>query len=235
MKTLLFDNNTGKVISPIFENGYLVDGKHQSVDPPIYELEYKPTTRPAHDSTLQVVSAVWIPDTVLKTYTQQWSVRDKTDEERAAEINSQAMQKEQELNPAEIKSALQLTIAGLPEAEQVNYVSIYTAWKVGEAVNDALTSPNGKADIRQYNGVLYKAIQPHTTQLDWTPDLVPALWVQVNAPDVIPVWKQPTGTHDAYQTGDKVHFPTASDPIYRSLIDANVWSPTDYPDGWKKL
>lgn len=235
MKTLLFDADSGKVISQIFENGYLVDGQPQPVDPPIFELEYKPTHMPVHDAILQVVSAVWIPDIILKTYTQVWEARNKTEEERTAEMNSQAIQKEQELNPAEIKSALQLTIAGLPEAEQVNYVSIYTAWKVGEAVNDALTSPNGKADIRQYNGVLYKAIQPHTTQLDWTPDLVPTLWVQVNAPDVILVWKQPTGSHDAYQVGDKVHFPTATDPVYRSKIDANVWSPMAYPKGWEKL
>lgn len=235
MKTLLFDDSTGKIISPVFENGYLVDDQPQPVDPPIFELEYKPTPMPTHDAETEAVSAIWIPDTILKTYTQVWSVRGKTDEERTAEINSQAMQKEQELNPAEIKSALQLTIAGLPEAEQVNYTSIYPAWKVGEAVNDALTSPNGKADIRQYNGVLYKAIQPHTTQLDWTPDLAPALWVQVNALDVIAVWKQPTGSHDAYQFGDKVHFPTATDPVYKSKIDANVWSPTAYPQGWEKL
>lgn len=234
MKTILYNSATNKVISQIFDNGYLVDGKPQTVNPPIYELEYKPTT-PPEITDLQARSAIWIPDITLKTYFQQWSVRDKTDEERTAEINSQATQKEQELNPAEIKSALQLTIAGLPEAEHVNYVSIYTAWKVGEAVNDALTSPNGKADIRQYNGVLYKAIQPHTTRLDWTPDLIPALWVQVNAPDVIPVWKQPTGAHDAYQKGDKVHFPTINDQVYESLIDANVWSPTAYLEGWKKL
>jgi hypothetical protein len=234
MKTLLFDDSTGKVISLIFENGYLVDGKPQPVDPPIFELEYI-STPPPDITDLQVRSAVWIPDTILKTYTQVWSVRDKTDEERAAEVNAQATQKEQELNPAEIKSALQLTIAGLPEAEQVNYTSIYTAWKVGEAVYDALTSPNGKADIRQYNGVLYKAIQPHTTQLDWPPDLVPALWVEVNAPDVVPVWKQPTGAHDAYMTGEKVHFPTLSDPVYKSKIDYNVWSPTEYQQGWEKL
>ena len=175
MKTLLFDTDSGKVISPVFENGYLVDGQPQPVDPPIFELEYKPTPMPSHDSETEAVSAIWIPDTTLKTYTQVWTVRALTDEERIARINAQAdavdqqldtqaTQKEQELNPAEIKSALQLTIADLPEAEQVNYTSIYPAWKVGEAVNDALTSPNGKADIRQYNGVLYKAIQPHTTK-----------------------------------------------------------------------
>jgi len=225
MKTLLYNNSNGKVISPIFENGYLVDGHPQQVDPPIFELEYKPTPMPPHDAETEAVSAIWIPDTILKTYTQVWSIRDKTDEERTAEINIQAQQKEQELNPAEIKSALQLTVADLPESEQVNYVSLYPAWKV------PLTVQVGEK--YQYNGILYKVIQAHTTQLDWPPDIVPALFVQVNVPDVIPVWKQPTGAHDAYNVGDKVHFPTISDPVYESRIDANVWSPAVYPAGWQ--
>ena len=50
--------------------------------------------------------------------------------------------------------------------------------------------------------------------------------------NVIPVWKQPTGAHDAYQKGDRVHFPAADSPVYESLIDANTWSPTGYPSGW---
>jgi len=33
MKTLLFDSNSGKVISPIFEDGYRVDDQPQPVDP----------------------------------------------------------------------------------------------------------------------------------------------------------------------------------------------------------
>lgn len=224
MKTIIYNSETGKPISGVLKDGYLVDGKPQPVDPPIFELEYKPTT-PPDIPDLQVRSAVWIPDTVLKTYTQVWTVRALTDEERTAEINSQAMQKEQELNPAEIKKALQLSIADLPEAEQVNYTSTYPAWKVPLAVQ--------VGEKYQYNGVLYKVIQAHTTQLDWLPDIVPALFVQVNAPDVIPVWVQPTGAQDAYQTGDKVHFPTISDPVYESRIDANVWSPAVYPAGWQ--
>ena len=47
-----------------------------------------------------------------------------------------------------------------------------------------------------------------------------------------PVWKQPTGAHDAYQIGDRVHFPDADSPVYESLINANTWSPTAYPAGW---
>lgn len=63
----------------------------------------------------------------------------------------------------------------------------------------------------------------------------PALWLIIPTVVGYPVWVQPTGAHDAYKKGDKVHFPTATDPVYESLIDANVWSPTAYPAGWEKL
>ena len=54
-------------------------------------------------------------------------------------------------------------------------------------------------------------------------------------PSDIPVWVQPTGAHDAYQTGDRVHYPGENDPVYESLIDGNVWSPEVYPAGWRQL
>ena len=47
-----------------------------------------------------------------------------------------------------------------------------------------------------------------------------------------PEWVQPTGATDAYQTGDTVTFEGAE---YVSTIDGNVWSPTDYPQGWEKI
>lgn len=49
-------------------------------------------------------------------------------------------------------------------------------------------------------------------------------------PDVAPEWIQPTGGHDAYNTGDRVTFEGAE---YVSKIDANTWSPTAYPAGWE--
>lgn len=41
-------------------------------------------------------------------------------------------------------------------------------WTVGETVQ--------AGDRRYYKGKWYTCIQGHTTQADWTPDLVPALW-----------------------------------------------------------
>jgi len=45
-----------------------------------------------------------------------------------------------------------------------------------------------------------------------------------------PVWSQPTGAHDAYNTGDIVDY---NGTLYRCVIDGNAYSPDAYPDGWQ--
>ena len=84
----------------------------------------------------------------------------------------------------------------------------------------------------RHNGVLYDVVQGHTTQSDWEPQNVPALFTIATPISLIADWVQPTGAHDAYNTGDKVKFEGST---YESLIDANVWSPSAYPAGWRKL
>ncbi|MGO1608134.1 MAG: hypothetical protein ACTHXF_11715 [Brevibacterium yomogidense] len=48
----------------------------------------------------------------------------------------------------------------------------------------------------------------------------------------VPEWVRPTGTHDAYQLGDRVTFEGA---VYESTMDGNVWPPADHPDGWQQI
>ena len=83
----------------------------------------------------------------------------------------------------------------------------------------------------RYEDKLYKCVQAHTSQNSWAPDITPALWTEVAPPGVIPVWKQPTGAQDAYNTGDKVHYPDENGPVYISTVDGNVWAPGVY--GWE--
>ena len=52
----------------------------------------------------------------------------------------------------------------------------------------------------------------------------------VQGPEV-PDWHQPINKEDAYMTGDKMKYTDGK--IYESTIDYNVWTPEDYPDGWK--
>ncbi len=81
----------------------------------------------------------------------------------------------------------------------------------------------------KYNDVLYKVLQDHTSQADWTPEAAPSLFAQVLIPDenVIPEWIQP-GSTNPYMKGDKVTFNGA---VYQSTIDNNVWAPDAY--GWE--
>ena len=80
-----------------------------------------------------------------------------------------------------------------------------------------------------YNGELYKCVQAHTAQADWTPDATAALWVVVSL-DEYPEWVQPTGAHDAYNKGDKVSY---NGKHYVCTADANVYVPDVY--GWKEV
>jgi hypothetical protein len=82
--------------------------------------------------------------------------------------------------------------------------------------------------LRQYNEELYRCVQEHTSQDDWTPDAATSLWTKVGNPnEEYPEWSQPVGAHDAYNKGDKV---THGDKKWISTVDSNVWEPGVY--GW---
>ena len=80
----------------------------------------------------------------------------------------------------------------------------------------------------RYEEILYKCVQAHTSQTDWTPNITPALWTVVSLEDW-PEWRQPTGAQDAYMTGDKVSY---EGQHWISIIDNNVWAPGVY--GWEQ-
>ena len=85
-----------------------------------------------------------------------------------------------------------------------------------------------------YEGVLYKVLQDHTSQEGWTPATAPSLFAKVINETIdgsVPEFEQPDSTNP-YMKGDKVIF---NGKVYESLIDNNVYSPSDYPTGWKDI
>lgn len=97
---------------------------------------------------------------------------------------------------------------------------LYPAWRSGVAY------VTGQRVL--HNAVLYKVLQDHTSQDDWTPDAASSLFAQVLIPDenVIPEWVQPDSTN-AYAKGDKV---THNGKTWVSDYDNNVWEPGVF--GW---
>ena len=84
--------------------------------------------------------------------------------------------------------------------------------------------------IRRYKGTLYKCVQAHTSQADWTPDTAVSLWSKTSDPaEEWPEWSQPVGAHDAYALGAKV---SHKGKHWVSTTPNNVWEPGVY--GWEE-
>lgn len=130
----------------------------------------------------------------------------------------------------QLRALIEKASVSLPDEDALEAVELFPAWAAYTAY---------AADQRvRYGGssgtptpTLYKCVQAHTSQAGWTPDKTPALWTEVAKPGEIPVWRQPTGAQDAYNKGDKVHYPDKDGPVYVSIVDANVWEPGVY--GWE--
>lgn len=106
------------------------------------------------------------------------------------------------------------------DAEALESIELFKKWEAGMDVT--------AGQRYQHIGKLWRVVQTHTTQADWEPQNTPALWIEVSL-DEWPEWVKPTGAQDAYNQGDKVTF---EGQHYISLIDGNVWSPTEAPSTW---
>ena len=119
--------------------------------------------------------------------------------------------------------------ATLTDEQALEVATVYPRWETGKtyAVGDIISyGENGVGDPQ-----LYKVVQAHTSQEEWTPDAAAPLYDAFGLDDQgYPVWSQPSGAHDAYNTGDIV---SHNGTLYKSAIDGNVWAPDAYPQGWE--
>lgn len=133
------------------------------------------------------------------------------------------------LKAEQLHRALQIFAGTVTEEQAIEIASIYPEWTVGTAyalgeIVSYGTNPVGDPQ-------LYKVVQAHTSQADWTPDATASLYdaFGLDGSGYV-VWVQPSGAHDAYKEGDIVN---CNGTLYKSLIDGNVWAPDVYPAGWE--
>ena len=89
-------------------------------------------------------------------------------------------------------------------------------------------------DVYACGGFLWRCIQAHTTQSDWLPDKVPALWhkVEIVHEDEVRVWQ--AGVN--YVAGDEVAYPDTNGTLYACLQSHTAlagWEPPNVPALWK--
>ena len=149
-----------------------------------------------------------------------------------------------EIEPTEEEQIIEQTNKAM-ELLNINFNGLLPNLSDEQALQVPLMFPKWQSDKEYavgdrvlYLGTLYKVLQAHTSQAGWEPDITPSLFAknlivkdeegeQVD----IPEWVQPDSTNP-YMIGDKVIF---GGKVYQSVIDNNVWSPTDYPQGWEEV
>ena len=111
----------------------------------------------------------------------------------------------------------QIQAQSLTEEQAFAVKDIYPAWD-----GNGVSYP--KDYYLTHNGKLYKTLQAHTSQADWSPDTAPSLFAEVlpgQDGTGIGEWVQP-GSTNPYMAGDRV---THNGKTWESLIDNNVWEP----------
>ena len=212
--------------------GKLVDGVLQA--PPqeisrnikqMKDAGYKPVidSKPGYDVETQDAVFVDYLDTGAYIRAMYEIVEiEPTEEEQMIEQTGKAM----EMLSVDLSSLL----VNLTDEQALQVPLMFPKWQADKeyAVGDRVL----------YLGVLYKVLQAHTSQAGWEPDITPSLFAKnliVKDEDGeqvdIPEWVQPDSTNP-YMIGDKVRF---EGKVYQSLIDNNVWSPADYPQGWQEV
>lgn len=127
-----------------------------------------------------------------------------------------------------------LTRDFLPDAVALTLPEIYDEWNpdgISYIGKDTATEDKPASIVRR-NSALYRCLQSHTSQENWTPENSPSLWVLIDDPAIEwPEWKQPTGAHDAYSIGAKV---SHNGKKWISQIEANTVEPGTDDRYWKE-
>lgn len=150
-----------------------------------------------------------------------------TEEEQAAQEEADRQSQMQ----AFVQMMVQPMAANLTDEQALTIPLLFDEW----------TPDTGYAaeTVLRHEGELYRVARAHKSQEQWKPGETgtesPYTHITKDPETGYDVWRQPTGAHDAYNTGDRVLYPDESGKVYESLIDGNTWSPEAYPQGWKEV
>lgn len=124
----------------------------------------------------------------------------------------------------ELRKQIEENASVLTDEKAAEVPELFPAWN-GDAMN-CITGNRVR-----YNGVLYKCLQSHESQANWTPETAPSLWARVliEDPDTVSAWVQPDSTNP-YMIGDRV---SHGGKTWESSVNYNVWEPGVY--GWTEV
>ena len=116
-------------------------------------------------------------------------------------------------------------IQTMTDEEAINAIVLFPIWQSGKEYN--------VDDRVKYNNKLYKVLQAHTSQDDWTPDVAVSLFACLLTDEengTIQEWTQPDSTN-GYAIGDIVSY---NGKYYKSTANNNVYKPGTTGAPWKE-
>lgn len=125
-----------------------------------------------------------------------------------------------------IRGAMGKVTATLTAEQALAVKELYPLW----AVDTAYTVDY----VVRHNSKLYRCLQGHTSQDNWTPDATPALWVEIAAPNEYREIKDNMLPTEAFAL-DEIGWYKEKDNLWKSLIAANTYTPDSYPAGWEQV
>jgi len=127
--------------------------------------------------------------------------------------------------------ALQMFVQSLGDEQALEVAAVFPPYMVGKNYEAGEMFTYGANSVGDPQ--LYRVVQAHTSQADWTPDATASLYTPMGLNENgYPIWSRPTGAHDAYNTGDIVDY---NGTLYKSLLNGNTYSPEEYPQGWEQV
>ena len=127
--------------------------------------------------------------------------------------------------------AVRMFAQSLGDEQAMQIATIYDPWKENTVCKQGAYLTYGTNAVGDPQ--LYKVNQTHTALALYPPGSVgsEALYTAIGLDDSgYPVWSQPTGAHDAYDTGDIVNY---NGTLYESLIDGNTTVPGTDDRYWR--
>ena len=129
----------------------------------------------------------------------------------------------------QLRRAVQMFAQTLTNEEAMEVATVYPSYRTGRVYEVGEMFTYGVNDVGDPQ--LYKVVQAHVSQEEWKPSETPAMYEPIGLTEQgYPVFSKPSGAHDAYDIGDVVD---CNGTLYKSLIDGNVYSPEEYPNGWE--
>ena len=118
-----------------------------------------------------------------------------------------------------LREMIETAIQYVDDRAALDFVALHPAWSPKKAAYTA-----GRR--LRYQDRLYRVLQDHESQEAWNPEEATTLFQPVRPEAEVMDAPAQTGP---YMMGDQAVF---DGKTYASLIDGNIWTPDEYPQGW---